>query len=435
MTTLVVGLVVWALALPSAAAAPSPPLVYTPAGGGPSVTAVPLGGASAGRAPWKVTVSFRCDDQTVDGSFSTRVGSDGRFEQQTERLVTHADAGSETDVTVRGRLGDDGARGTIDAYPRAYDNDGTTFECDRSGIKWRASAEADPAAPRVDGFLPTDAEALAVTADAVFVDEDRGDKASVVRRLDPRTGKTMWSRRVPDADHIAAGADRVWVADGAQGRVLGLDARTGKVVATIDVGPGRFDAISPGAAQPIAVTADGVWVATAQGLVRLDPATGALAEQVPVGAVEGVVAGPNGLITAATVPGPDGRPAASRIVRVDPATRQVAAEAQVDHIPSLIGLAASADAITVARFGDIVARFDPVTLAQLGSFDVVTDGTDVATAPPGTWAATEEGLVGLDGSGAPVVRVRGVRGALATSGDTVWVLDRGAGGLVRVQIG
>jgi ligand-binding sensor domain-containing protein len=50
-----------------------------------------------------------------------------------------------------------------------------------------------------------------------------------------------------------------------------------------------FDAIAPGAAQPIAVTADGVWVATAQGLLRLDPATGSLAEQVPVGAVEGVV--------------------------------------------------------------------------------------------------------------------------------------------------
>jgi uncharacterized lipoprotein NlpE involved in copper resistance len=409
--------------------------VYTPAGSGASVTAVPLGGGSAGRVPWKLTVSFRCDDQIVDGSFSTRVGRDERFEQQTERLVTHADAGSETDVTVRGRLTDDGARGTIDAYARAYDNAGTTFECDRSGIEWRASTERDPTAPRVDGFLPTDAEALAVTADAVFVDQDRGDKASIVRRLDPRTGKVMWSRRVPDADHIAAGADRVWVADGAQGRVLGLDARTGKVVATTDVGPGRFDVIAPGADQPIAVTADGVWVATAQGLVRLDPATGALAEQVQLGAIEGVVAGPTGLITAAAVPGPDGRPEGSRVMRVDPATRQVAAEAQVDHIPSLIGLAAGADAVTVARFGDIFARFDPVTLAQLGSADVVTDGTDVTTAPPGTWAATKDGLVAVDTFGTPVVRVRGVQGALAASDTTLWVLDRGAGGLVRVQGG
>jgi hypothetical protein len=34
-----------------------------------------------------------------------------------------------------------------------------------------------------------------------------------------------------------------------------------------------------------------------------------------------------------------------------------------------------------------------------------------------------------------VVRVRGVKGALAANSTTVWVLDRGAGGLVRVQGG
>jgi hypothetical protein len=34
-----------------------------------------------------------------------------------------------------------------------------------------------------------------------------------------------------------------------------------------------------------------------------------------------------------------------------------------------------------------------------------------------------------------VLRVRGISGALAASGATVWVLDRGAGGLVRVQGG
>jgi hypothetical protein len=173
---------------------------------------------------------------------------------------------------------------------------------------------------------PTDAEVLAVTADAVFVDKDRGDKASVVRRLDPRTGKTMWSRRVP-------------------------------------------------------------------------------------------------------------RPTSGRVMRVDPATRQVVAEAQVDHIPSLIGLAAGADAVTVPRFDDALARFDPVTLAPLGVVDVVTDGTDVTTAPPGKWAATEDGLVAVDNPGTPVMRVRGVRGALAAGGTTLWVLDRGTGGLVRVQVG
>jgi hypothetical protein len=197
----------------------------------------------------------------------------------------------------------------------------TTFECTKRGISWEAAAETDPVARRADGFFPTDAEAVSVTSDAVFVDEDRGDKASVVRRLDPRTGKTMWARRVGDADRIAAGTERVWVADAARGRVLGLDVRTGTIKSTTDVGPGNFDAIAPGANQPVATTPDGVWVATAQGLLRLDPATGARIEQLPVGAVEGVVAGPSGLITAAPVPGPDGRSRGHRRIRIYRASR------------------------------------------------------------------------------------------------------------------
>ena len=319
--------------------------------------------------------------------------------------------------------------------PRAYDNAGTTFECTKRDIEWHAAAETDPAARRVDGFFPTDAEAVSVTSDAVFVDKDRGDKASVVRRLDPRTGKPTWARRVGDADRFAAGTERVWVADAARGRVLGLDARTGAIKSTTDVGPGNFDTIAPGANQPVAITPDGVWVATAQGLLRLDPATGARTEQLPVGAVEGVVAGPNGLITAAAVPGPDGRPAAARLVRLDPVTRQVAAETQIDDPPDLLAFAAGADAVIVGRFDDSPVRLDPVTLARLGPLDVVADGNDVTAAPPGTWIATTDGLVAIDGSGSAVLRVRGVRGALAASGTTVWVLDRGAGGLVRVRGG
>jgi hypothetical protein len=435
MTALAAALVVGALALPPASAEPAPALVYTPGATGPRLSAVPLGGGSGGRAPWKFTLSFRCDDQTVDGSFSTRVDRDGRFEEKTGRLVTHADVGSDTEVTVRGRLTDSRAQGTIDAHARAYDNAGTTFECTKRGIEWQAAAERDPASQRVDGFLPTDADAVSVTSDAVFVDKDRGDKASIVRRLDPRTGKPMWSRRVGDADHLAAGTDRVWVADAARGRVLGLDARTGAIKSTTDVGPGNFDAIAPGANQPIAITSDGVWVATAQGLLRLDPATGARAQQLPVGAVEGVVAGRNGLLTASAVPGPDGRPAAARLVRLDPVTREVAAEAQLDDPPDLLAFATGADAVVVGRFDDSPVRLDPSTLAQLGPVDVVAVGNDVTAAPTGTWIATEEGLVAIDGSGSPVLRVRDVRGALAANDTTVWVLDRGAGGLVRVQGG
>ncbi len=416
-------------------AEPSPPVVYAPAATGPRVTAVPLGSPIGGRAPWKLAVSFRCDEQPVAGSLTVRVGRDGRFEAHTDKLVTSADVGSETDTTIRGRLTDSGGNGAIDAAARAYDNAGTTSECTKRGIEWRSVIENDPAAQRVDRFLPTDGDTIAVTADAVFVDKDRGDKASTVRRLEPGTGKVTWSRRVGDADRVAAGPDRAWVADGGKGRVLGLEARTGRIVSSTEVGPGRFDAIAPGAKQPIAVTVDAVWVATAQGLMRLDPATGERTEQVPVGAVEGVVAGPSGVIAAVAVPGADGRPVATRIARIDPTTGVVIAEAQLDEVPDLVAVAADATAITVAPFEKRLARFDAQTLAPLDALEVIASGANITSALPGAWAETGDGLVAIDESGALVLRVRGIAGELAATGSTIWVLDHGAGGLVRVQGG
>jgi hypothetical protein len=326
-----------------------------------------------------VQVSFQCEDQTVAGALAVRVDRAGRFEQRTKRLVTLADVGSDTDVTIRGRLTDRAAEGTIDAHARAFYNAGTTFECTKDRIKWRAASTDDPGAERVERFLPARADALAVTENAVFVDEEQGDKASTVKRLDPHSGKAKWT---PGRRRRSRRGKRgaVWIVSGATGRVIGLDARSGRVAATT-VGPGRFDAIAPGTPQPIAVAPDSVWVATAAGLVRLGPTTGHEKARVPGGCSRDVVAGPTSIVTAVAVPGPDGRPVASRIVLVDPATNQVVA------------------------------------------------------AGSGTLASTPDGLVALNASGAVVARVRGITGELAAGRDTVWVLDPGADGLVRVRAG
>jgi len=206
-------------------------------------------------------------------------------------------------------------------------------------------------------------------------------------------------------------------------------------VSSTEVGPGRFDAIAPGAKQPIAVTVDAVWVATAQGLMRLDPATGERTEQVPVGAVEGVAAGPSCVIAAVAVPGAEGRPVATRIARIDPTTGVVIAEAQLDEVPDLVAVAADATAITVAPFEKRLARFDAQTLAPLDALEVIASGANITSALPGAWAETGDGLVAIDESGALVLRVRGIAGELAATGSTIWVLDHGAGGLVRVQGG
>ena len=169
-------------------------------------------------------------------------------------------------------------------------------------------AEADPAAPRVDGFLPADADAVSVTSDAVFVDKDRGDKASIVRRLDPRTGKPMWSRSVGDADLLVAGEERVWIADAARGRVLGLDRAPGRL------SPRRTSAPATSMRSRRGPTSRSPSPRTACGWRRRRVCSASTPRRAPGPSSSGrrgrrVVAGPSGLITAAAVPGlTDGLP-------------------------------------------------------------------------------------------------------------------------------
>ena len=66
---------------------------------------------------------------------------------------------------------------------------------------------------------------------------------------------------------------------------------------------------------------------------------------------------------------------------------------------------------------------------------MIASGTNITSASPGAWAETGDGLVAIDESGTPVLRVRGITGELAATGNTIWVLDPGASGLVRVQGG
>jgi hypothetical protein len=129
----------------------------------------------------------------------------------------------------------------------------------------------------------------------------------------------------------------------------------------------------------------------------------------------------------------DGRPLASRIVRVDPTTNEAVAETWFDKRPVSFHLAAAADAITLADADEPLVRLDPETLAPLAPTDVLVHGVVAAT--PGTWVSTPDGLVALDASGAPVLRVRGITGEIGAADETVWVLDTGAGGVVRVRAG
>jgi DNA-binding beta-propeller fold protein YncE len=116
-------------------------------------------------------------------------------------------------------------------------------------------------------------EGLIVQPDGVWVTSESG----VVHKLDPRTGKTIFSVRVgDDADYVTAGSGSIWVSCYDDERLWRLDPKTGKVLQTITVGLG---------AQGMAVDGPTVWVAnyTTGRLLKVDTVGERVAESIPTG--------------------------------------------------------------------------------------------------------------------------------------------------------
>ena len=117
----------------------------------------------------------------------------------------------------------------------------------------------------------------------------------------------------------------VWVA-GLDGRVFAVDADSGTLTRTIDVG---------GAPRGVAVADGDVWVSLrdARAVVRLDAATGEEVARIPTGGQPWPVAADEGDVWVATLEG--------RLLRLDPAANRVTAEAQVAPQPRSIAVGAS----------------------------------------------------------------------------------------------
>ena len=125
---------------------------------------------------------------------------------------------------------------------------------------------------------------MAVGAGSLWVLGDALDRR--LWRLDARTGRVLATIALgfpPTAVAVAAGA--VWITDGFNDRVVPLDIATGRLLAPVRVGRG---------ASGIAAGAGAVWVAnTLDGtLSRLDPATRRVVATIEVGgAPRGVAVG------------------------------------------------------------------------------------------------------------------------------------------------
>jgi hypothetical protein len=421
-----------------AAARTSAPVGYSPSAHGAEVDLLPLDVSAGVRGTWRLAVAFRCKDQEVVGAVVAHVDRHGRFEVTTDALTTQADYGSDTDTTIRGRLGDDGARGTIDSYARAYDNDGTTAECERDGIPWRADAIARPELDRVVAYVPAPhATVFAASRDALFFGNDDGDRSGEVWRVDTADagGRVKWRAKVGTVSDLIVDGDRLWIADSGRGRLIALDARTGKQLVSTKVAQARFEGISQ---QPLAVTPDAVLVGTNKGIVRVDPQSGAVLGTLAIGTVVAVAAGPAGIFAVKTRVDADGRYVDATILRVDEATGSVLVEHPIAS--TSVNLAVLDNAVAVAIVYDPVELLDPATLANRATSTEKGDDS-VAAAVPGVWVSSSDSadpvvsVAAVDASGATIDKIPGISGTLTTAPGAVWVLDTDAAGALEIRAG
>ena len=218
-----------------------------------------------------------------------------------------------------------------------------------SGLLTRVDAEFDsPAEPsRIPGSSTWPNVWPAVTTG--FGDLWIAHTAGVVLRRDPRSGRTLASIDVgSNPTAIAAGDGAVWVANTDDGTVSRIDP-TNVVTATTPVGHG------PGA---VAVGAGGVWVATLDGVVaRLDPASGAVTARYSIGGhPTGIAAGKDAVWVADAV--------RNSLLRVDPQSGRVVSRIRLGNTPEGVVLVDGRPWATVAArqapvaSGPGVARLD-----------------------------------------------------------------------------
>jgi YVTN family beta-propeller protein len=183
---------------------------------------------------------------------------------------------------------------------------------------------------------------------------------------------------------VAAGDGAVWTANGSDGTVTEIDPRTNAVVQTIDLrGP---DELAPDETHAVAVGAGGVWVAKgAREIVRIDARTGLLAATIDVGAQPADVAVSGDSVWTAT--------SAERVLRIEPRTNRVVAEAAVGYP---VSIAAGPGAVWVGTFPTTVWRIDPASTTVAGTLETRGGAAGVAIAPGAVWVADGRWILRID---------------------------------------
>lgn len=253
---------------------------------------------------------------------------------------------------------------------------------------------------------------LAATDGAVWVvtganPEDPSESGpSGLQRIDPVSGQIVAAIGVgADPVDVALGAGSVWVANDGDGTVSRVDPGSETVVATVPVGQNPREVVAD---------ARGVWVsvgANEPSLVRIDPATNAIAATLP-----GLSSASIGTTFVWAV-GP-GAPNGS-VVRVDPTTNQVVGESfPLDISPAYVVTLGGGGGVWIAKWfprPGTTGPLDPNSEPFSGAFEVFRldpRSMTIATRP----------LV-IDGS--PTRPSSGL--------GSLWVSSRAAGAVLRVD--
>jgi streptogramin lyase len=264
----------------------------------------------------------------------------------------------------------------------------------------REVVRVDPGTNQVTARLPMhlpDSDLAAVGHGSLWLTQVA---QGTVTRVDPATGRTLATIRVPGAQapmgiDVAVGPGVVWMAYDlgtlGGGIIARVDLATNTVAATVRIpdSPGEL---------AIGDRAVLVWTGHGSGVAdQIDPATNRVAARIPVCRGSNSVAYGAGAFWITCDEG--------TLLRVDPLTHRVAATVALGGQAGSAGwVAADGSVIWMANLEDTLFRIDPQSNTILGSGPVIgPDGsyiTDLTVGPDAVWLTTSHGtLVRFDPDG------------------------------------
>ena len=278
--------------------------------------------------------------------------------------------------------------------------------------------------------LLTIGSALAIVAAACIValarpwaGEPMGLPANSVGLIDPAGGRVGAPVSVANPAGLAYGDGSVWAVDSTDGMLSRINPATHAVVDQIPVGS------DPAA---VTVTGDNVWVANSgDGTVsQVNTAAGKVVQPITVGNLPVAIAsGPSGVWVANE--GDD------TVDQISPSTGAVTRTVPVGGRPD--GIAVGPDAVWVANSEDgTVQRIDPATGQPSGPISVGSGPAGIAVTPTAVWVAnsldlTVDRLDPVTGNVTDTIRVGDGPSTIVAGNGAIWVSNEFAATLDRID--